>query len=255
MPDTASALTEAPEPTPEPQTLSQVERVVNTFIEPSKTFADIKRNRSWWLPFLILAVLSYVFCFAAVQHVGWESLTTNVLKSQPRNAERLDKATPAGQAQMLAVTKGFMVGFMVGSPVVILVVNALIALLLWAGFAFVLGGSTTYGEMFAVAIFAALPNALNSLIAIVTVFASDPQGYNLNLPSPANLAYFLSTDSAAWLLSIAKSLDVFSLWSLVLAGFGGAIVSKVKPLRGVLLVLVVWILYVLVKTGIAAAMS
>jgi hypothetical protein len=93
------------------------------------------------------------------------------------------------------------------------------------------------------------------LIAIVTVFASDPQGYNLNLPSPANLAYFLSTDSAAWLLSMAKSLDIFSLWSLVLAGFGGAIVAKVKPLRGVMLVLIVWILYVLVKTGIAAAMS
>jgi len=39
------------------------------------------------------------------------------------------------------------------------------------------------------------------------------------------------------------------------AGFGGTIVSKVKPLRGVLLVFAVWILYVLVKTGIAAAMS
>jgi hypothetical protein len=28
MPDTASALTDTPEPTPEPQTLSQVERVI-----------------------------------------------------------------------------------------------------------------------------------------------------------------------------------------------------------------------------------
>src|ERR1700727_1553327 len=209
MPDTASTLA----PDQDAPHLSQIERVVNTFIEPSKTFQDIKRNRSWWLPFLILVVLGYGFCFAAVQHVGWESLTTNVLRSQPKNAERLDKGTPAEQAQMLSVTKGIMEGFMVGSPAVVLIVNALIALLLWGGFAFVLGGTTTYGEMFAVAIFAALPNALNSLISIVTVFASDPQGYNLNLPSPANLAYFLSTDSAAWLLSIAKSLDIFSLWS------------------------------------------
>ncbi|MDT7814910.1 MAG: hypothetical protein QOJ42_4826, partial [Acidobacteriaceae bacterium] len=84
---------------------------------------------------------------------------------------------------------------------------------------------------------------------------SDPQGYNLNLPSPANLAYFLSPDSAAWLLSLTKSLDIFSLWSLALAGFGGAIVSRVKPLRGIVLVFVVWILYVLVKTGITAAFS
>src|SRR6202012_5367623 len=251
MPDTASALAndqDAPH-------LSQVERVINTFIEPSKTFNDIKRNRSWWLPFLILVVLGYGFCFAAVQHVGWESLTTNVLRSQPKNAERLDKGTPAEQAQMLSVTKGIMEGFMVGSPAVVLIVNALIALLLWGGFAFVLGGTTTYGEMFAVSIFASLPNALNSLIAIVTAFVSDPQTYNLNVPSPASLAYFLDASAAPWLISLAKPLDVFSLWGLALAGFGGAIVSRVKPLRGIMLVFGVWLLYVIVKFGIAAASS
>lgn len=251
MPETASALAndqDAPH-------LSQLERVVNTFIEPSKTFSDIKRNRSWWLPFLILVVLGYGFCFAAVQHVGWESLTTNVLRSQPKNAERLDKSTPAEQAQMLSVTKGIMEGFMVGSPAVILILNALIALLLWGGFAFVLGGTTTYGEMFAVAIFAALPNTLNSLVSIVTAFVSDPQTYNLNVPSPASLAYFLDASAAPWLMSLAKSLDVFSLWGLALAGFGGAIVSRVKPIRGIMLVFGVWLLYVIVKVGIAAASS
>ena len=252
MPDTASA---ALIDTHDSPNLSQVERVVDTFIEPSKTFQDIKRNRSWWLPFLIVALLGYVFCGAAVQHVGWESLTTNVFKSTPRNAEKLEKATPAEQAQMLAVTKGIMEGFMIGSPVVVLAVNALFALVLWAGFAFVLGGSTNYGEMFAVSMFAGLPNALNSIIAIVTVFISDPQTYNLNLPSPANLGYFLSPDSAAWLLSIGKSLDIFSLWALALAGFGGAIVSRVKPARGIAMVFIVWVLYVLIKTGITAATS
>jgi hypothetical protein len=252
MPDTATAaLTD----THDSQGLSQFERVVDTFIEPSKTFHDIKRNRSWWLPILILAVLGYVFCAVAVQHVGWDSLTINAIKSNPRSAEKLDKGTPAEQAQMLAFTKGVIEGFMVGSPVVVLAVNALFALLLWGGFAFVLGGTTTYSEMFVVSIFASLPNALNSVIAIVTVLVSDPQTYNLNLPSPANLAYFLEPGSAGWLLSLAKSLDVFSLWSLALAGFGGAIVSRVKPARGILMVFVVWLLYVLVKIGIAAATS
>src|ERR1700750_1002470 len=125
MAETASALADSPDS----QSLSQFERVVDTFIEPSKTFNDIRRNRSWWLPFLILAVLGYIFCGVAVQHVGWESLTTNVLKSQPRNAERLEKGTPAEQAQMLTVTKGFIEGFMVGSPAVVLIINALFALL------------------------------------------------------------------------------------------------------------------------------
>jgi hypothetical protein len=251
MPETASALAndqDAPH-------LSQFERVVDTFIEPSKTFHDIKRNRSWWLPFVIIAVLGYVFCFVAVQHVGWDSLTTNVLKSQPRNAERLEKGTPAEQAQMLSVTKGFMEGFMVGGPVVLLVINALFALILWGCFAFLLGGNTNYGEMFTVSIFAALPAAFATLIAIATVFASDPQTYNLNVPSPAALAYFLDAGAPAWLLSLGKSLDIFSLWSLALSGFGGAIVAKVKPMRGVLVVFGLWLLFVIVKVGIAAAFS
>lgn len=248
MPDTTS-----PTDAQDSVALTPVERVVNTFIEPSKTFQDIKRNRSWWLPFIILVVLGWIFCFAAVQHVGWENLATNVLKSQPTNAERLDKATPAQAAQMLSITKGFMEGFMIGTPAVILIINAIFALLLWGGFAFLLGGTTTYSEMFTVAIFAALPNALNSIISIVTVMVAEPQSYNLNLPSPSNLAYFLSADAPHWLIVLGTSLDVFSLWSLVLAGFGAAIVSRVKPARGILLVFAVWLAYVLIKTGIAAA--
>jgi hypothetical protein len=251
MPDTASALAsdqDAPH-------LSLFERVVDTFIEPSKTFQDIKRNRSWWLPFVIIAVLGYVFCFVAVQHVGWNSLVTNAMKSNPRTAEKIDAQTPAQQAQSFAVTKGFIEGFMAGGPVVVLVINALFALVLWGCFAFVLGGTTNYGEMFAVSIFASLPAALATLIAIATVFASDPQTYNLNLPSPAALGYFLDPTSPAWLLSLGKSLDIFSLWSLALSGFGGAIAAKVKPLRGVLVVFGLWLLFVIVKVGIAAAFS
>jgi hypothetical protein len=45
------------------------------------------------------------------------------------------------------------------------------------------------------------------------------------------------------------------LWSLALSGFGGAIVAKVKPMRGVLLVFGLWLLFVIVKTGLAAAFS
>ena len=42
--------------------LSQVERVVDTFVAPSKTFTDILRSTTWWLPFLlsVLVTLAWV---------------------------------------------------------------------------------------------------------------------------------------------------------------------------------------------------
>src|ERR1035438_3136978 len=41
--------------------LSQGQRVTSMFTAPSKTFEDIKRgNKSWWLPFVVLALAGYV---------------------------------------------------------------------------------------------------------------------------------------------------------------------------------------------------
>ena len=42
--------------------LSQMERVVDTFVAPTKTFADIRRNASWWLPFLLSILVSFRIC-------------------------------------------------------------------------------------------------------------------------------------------------------------------------------------------------
>ena len=41
-----------------PRGLSQMERVVNTFVAPTATFKDILRSTSWWLPFVLMVVSS-----------------------------------------------------------------------------------------------------------------------------------------------------------------------------------------------------
>ncbi len=61
--------------------LSQVERVVDTFVAPSKTFTDILRNQSWWLPFLLIVVIGYGFVFTVDKHVGWDQVLENSLKT------------------------------------------------------------------------------------------------------------------------------------------------------------------------------
>jgi hypothetical protein len=38
---------ESPSPAPESAPLSEGARLVNTFIAPSRTFADLRRNASW----------------------------------------------------------------------------------------------------------------------------------------------------------------------------------------------------------------
>jgi hypothetical protein len=40
----------------EPAPLSEGRRLIDTFFAPRKTFTDLRRNASWWAPYLIIAV-------------------------------------------------------------------------------------------------------------------------------------------------------------------------------------------------------
>ncbi len=50
-------------PTPEPA-LSEGARIINTFIAPSKTFTDLRRNASWWGPWLLISIFGLIFIYS-----------------------------------------------------------------------------------------------------------------------------------------------------------------------------------------------
>ena len=132
---------------------------------------------------------------------------------------------------------------------------AFTALLLWAGFNFILGGSSSYPEVFAVAMFASLPSVFRAILGIITLLVGDKDTFNLQGPLGTNPGYSLTADAAPWLHSLLGSLDLLTLWPLFLMALGGAIVARVKPAGGYALIFGFWLVFVLVKTGFAAAFS
>ena len=69
---------------------TSVLRLVDVFVAPSKTFTDILSNQSWWLPFLISVIIGYGYLFAVQAQVGWDAVTVNVLKQDPKTVEALN---------------------------------------------------------------------------------------------------------------------------------------------------------------------
>jgi hypothetical protein len=66
------------EPGPGPACLSQLERVTSVFSAPSKTFEDIRRgNTSWWMPWIIMAVVGYLFFAAVATRVTMQTVVDN----------------------------------------------------------------------------------------------------------------------------------------------------------------------------------
>lgn len=79
--------------------LSQMQRVTYTFSAPSKTFDDIKRgNKSWWLPYVIMVLVSYALFAAITMKVGWAQVAENAIHLNPKSEERLAQAPPESRA-------------------------------------------------------------------------------------------------------------------------------------------------------------
>ena len=55
--------------------LSEPQRIVNTYVAPGKTFADIRRNASWWAPWVLISIFSWLLVFTVDKKVGYEQVT------------------------------------------------------------------------------------------------------------------------------------------------------------------------------------
>jgi hypothetical protein len=239
--------------TPAIPPLTQTERVIDTFIAPSKTFTDILRSQSWWLPFLLSVIVGYGFLFAVQKQVGWDTVVENAIKQDPKAVERMANQTPAQQAQgkqiALAITKGIVYT----APVLGLLFAAIFALVLWGTINFAFGGTATFPTVFAVWLYGTLPMMLKSILTIITLFAGmDKDSFNINNPVGTNIGFYLPADTPKWLMTLGTSVDVLWIWSLVLVGIGLAIVGKVKRSSGLVAIFGWWFLLQLVFVGLAA---
>jgi hypothetical protein len=241
---------------PEGPALTQVQRVIYTFTAPSKTFNDIRRSTSWWLPFVLSIVFGYSF-FATVQaKVGWEQVTENSIKQSPKRAEQMDKLPAdqrATQMKIAATVTKVIFGII---PIIALIANAVIAGVLLATINFGFAGKATFWEVFAVSWYAGLPGILKVILGIASLLAGlAPESFNSQNFSGTNIGYYLPPDSNKALLSLATSFDLITIWTLALSAIGIAIVAKTKRSSGYIAVFGWWILLVLIGAGWQAAFS
>ena len=232
--------------------LSEIERIVDTFIAPTATFKDILRSASWWLPFVLLVVSSVGTAFVVDKKVGFDQASDNQIRMSPRAQERLADMTPEQKAQNEKVTIAVTKYITYGSFVLITVFLALYALVLWASFNFGLGAKTTFSQVFAVTMYASLPYLLISILTIISLcFGGNAEGYDYKNPVATNMAYFMP-DIAPWMKGLLESFDIVKLWSVVLTVIGMAIIAKKTIAQSAIIVGVLWLIGVMASVAGAA---
>lgn len=242
-----------PSAAPETAPLSEGARIINTFIAPSKTFTDLRRSAAWWAPWLLISIFSIAFLFTIGKQIGFEQISRTQIERSPKRAEQFDKAPPAQQAQQIQISVKIFQGFAYGSPVVILFFTAISTLILWATFKVGFSVETTFGQAFAIGIYAGLPGIIGAILGIISLFAGiNPEGFDINNPVATNLAYFLDPDTTnKFIRGMASSLDVLIIWTILLLGIGYASTSKVKRSTAIIVVACWYLLWKLITSGLA----
>jgi uncharacterized integral membrane protein len=235
--------------------LSQVERVVDTYIAPSKTFTDILRSTSWWLPALLFFIVSAAFAFTVDKKIGYDAVVEQSIQQSPAAQDRLSSLSPSEKAlrihQQAVGTK--YVSYVGG--IFFLIFALIFALINWATINFGFGAKTTFGQNFALQMYASLPLVLKSLLCSILVYAGvGTEQFNMQNPAGTNLGFYF-TDSPAWVKTALTFFDIFGLWTLVLAVIGLAVISGKSKGKAAAVVFGWWVFFMVIITGVTAAFS
>jgi hypothetical protein len=237
-----------PVPTPEAAPLSQGERLVDTFIAPSETFTDLRRNAQWWLPFLLMTVAGWGLVYVSEQKIGVQKIVENELQARPKAEARYEQATPEQRQQQVKITG---IIYYVAIPVFTLVIWLVMAGLQFGTFKFGANADISYSKSLAVVVYAGLPMVLRHLLAMVSVLAgASADGFTLNNPVASNPAYFMNAADSPFWYFLASQMDIFLLWTLALTAIGFATTGKVKMGTSFAVVIGWWVVITLTFAAI-----
>ena len=239
---------------PSQPALSEAERVIDTFVAPSSTFTDLRRSSNWLVPAVLLIISTVALVWAADMKVGFHKIVDNQLVLQPKQAEALDKLSPEDRAKKMdtVIKVNRIISYF--SPVIVLVYLIIVAAVLLGTFNFGLGAELRFNQCIAVTMYTSLPGIIKALLAIVVILLGATGNFTFQNPIASNLSGLVDPTSH-FLYTLLLSIDVFTIWTLVLAGIAFSCLTKVS--RGTCLAVVFgwWLVFILSTSALGAAFS
>src|SRR5579864_6163345 len=243
------ATTSLPAPEAESQpSISPFGRVVGVFFSPKATFEDVVRKPGWVLPIVLLTIFSIGVSFSINQRINWREFMSQQIEKSPQAAQ----LSAEQKEQRIEGGAKFSPPFTYAIGALGPILGALIiGLVMWGAYNLLGGANTNCGTAFAVTSHAFLTGLVSSVLFILILYLKPYGTVDLENPVAANVAAFLPDDAAKWLFALCKSIDVFTIWTLILLAIGFAATNP-KKLRGnkaFTIAFSVWAAYVVCRVG------
>ncbi len=232
--------------------LTEVERVVDTFVAPTKTFTDIRRSANWLVPWVLISIFGLLMVFVVDKKLGMDTAYENQLRLSPKQMDKVDQLPPDQKAAQMRIGATI-------TPLLCLWVAASDDhrrrdirrradgdLQLW------FGAEVKFKQAIAISMYAFLPSIIKALIATAVVGMGAAEGFTFQNQVASNLGGLVDPTSSHFLYSVLTSIDAFTIWTLILTGIGYSCVTRVK--RGTCMGVVFgwWVVVTLVGAGVGA---
>ncbi|MBS1841049.1 MAG: YIP1 family protein [Acidobacteria bacterium] len=244
-----------PDPASEPQqSISGFGRIVGVFFSPGKTFADIAKRPSWILAVIVSTVVTLGAFAVMNQKVDWREVSAKKIEESPR-AANLSAEQKQQQAEMGAKITPYI---LYASGLLIPILFAVIVGAVMLGAFNLLGGANTnFTTALSIVAHANLVYVLSSILLVVILFLKPAGTIDVENPIATNLASFMADGTSKWLIALGKSVDIFTIWLLVLTGIGFAATNprKLKTGSAIGIAFGVWLGFVVCRVGWAFIFS
>jgi hypothetical protein len=255
------ASAETPSPATSPATTgsdSSLGRIFGVLFSPKSTFESIVRRPTWILPLILIAVVSVGVIFTFSQRVGWREFIIRQDQQNSRTQKQMESMTEEQREKMIdmqtKVAPIFAYVVVVVGPFIAAVVVGAVLML---AFNLVYGTKIGFLPSMAVVSYSWVPGIIGALLGILILFLKDPSTVDLDHLVASNAGAFLADDSARWLVTLLTAFDLFVFWNIILMAFGfsAADPKKISFGKALATVVGVWLIYVIVKVGLVAAVS
>lgn len=241
----------APVLPPSEKPLSEAERLIDTFVAPSKTFTDLRRRANWLAPLLLIVVATEALVFVADKKVGFAKMSESALAMRPKQAAQIDQLPPDQRAASMERFANINRMASYGSPIIVVVFLVIIAAVLLGTFNFGLGAELTFNQCIAVCMYASLPILIKDALAMIALSFGGGDAFTLQNPLASNLSV-LFDPSSHFLYALGTYIDLFAIWTLVLSGIGFSCLTKVKRGTCMAVIFAWWAVFILAMAGLAA---
>jgi membrane protein, antimicrobial resistance system len=226
-------------------------RLLGVLVAPGRTFDSIERRPTWAVALIVIILLAIGLGIAVHARTDYRDMMQHAMAG--KNVQMSD----AQMDHIVDFQQRFGAVISVASGVVIAVVLVVVALILWVLLKLV-GSEIDFRHCLSVYLYGGMPNAVMMLIAIPLILSGGTLAYEQIASRnflASNLAFLAPAGASIVVRAALAAVDFFALWSVAITALGVRKVAKVSPAAAWGVVVLMWVLGVGVRVGLAAMQS